>query len=165
MALDAKSLAVTEFLTALKACEDILRELASKLRLRPGVVSTGSAGPRLLENVPYEIRRTNGTIEHFQAGVQYLITVTLRSKREGEWRASEWLVEIYWNKVHWLVETSMNVDNDMLPYYGPLPLRYFPERYADTLDELIVQTQAAVEELVASIDAIDEAIAMGKALV
>ena len=91
------------------------------------------------------------------------MTVTLKSKRESEWRASEWLVEIYWNKVNWLVETSMNFDSDAPRAAGPDTLRYFPERYAETLDELLVQVKAAARELVENVDAIDEAIVMDAA--
>ena len=164
MALDAKSLAVTEFLTALKACEDILRDLANKLRLRPDIVSATSFWPRL-EDGPYDLWRTDGTIERFYAAVQFEVAITLKSIRKDGWRGSEWLVEVYWNEAHWLIETRMRVDGDAVPNYGPSTLRYFPERYADTLDELIIQTQAAAKELVENIDTIDEAIALDKALI
>ncbi len=74
----------------------------------------------------------------------------------------DWLIEIYWNEVHWLIETEIYVDSDA-PHAGMGILRNFPERYAETLDELIVQVKAAARELVENVDAIDEAVALDAA--
>ncbi len=47
--------------------------------------------------------------------------------------------------------------------YGMEILRDFPERSAETLDELAIQVKAAARELVENVNAIDEATAMDAA--
>ena len=72
----------------------------------------------------------------------------------------DWLIEVYWNETHWLVETAIYVDSNFARAAGMELLRDFPEHYAETLDELIVQMRAAARELVENSDAIDDAVAM-----
>ena len=157
MTLDAKSLAVTEFLSATEACEDILRELADKLRLLPQI-KRAYLQRTAITGKPYHIPQADGTTEIFLGATQFHATAVLKTRR-----ITEWLIEVYYCETRWLIETSIYVDSDAPRAAGMDMLRDFPNRYADTLDELVAQMQAAARELVESVDAIDEAIAMDAA--
>ena len=161
MALDAKSLAVIEFLSAVKACEDILRQLADKLRLLPQIKHAYLQGTAI-PGKPYHILQADGTIEIFLGAGQLYATAVLKTHRITDWLI-EVNYEVYHSETRWLIETSFNVDEDHVPNHAMRFLREFPDRYADTLDELVAQMQAAARELVENIDAIEEAIAMDAA--
>lgn len=157
MTLDAKSLAVTEFLFALKACEDTLHEMLPKLRLLPQIKYAYLNGTSFTGK-PYHFRRADGTAELLRGAAQLHVTAVLKTQR-----ITEWLIEVYQGETRWLIETSIYVDSNKDS--GMDLLRDFPNRYANTLDELIVQIQAAARELVENVDAIDEAVAMDTATV
>jgi hypothetical protein len=159
MTLDPKSLAVTEFLNVLKDCRDTLEKLRNKIRLRPEV-KYANVGNTSFTGKPYHIvHLPNEEIEQFQCAVKFVVTATLQSTK-----IIEWLLEIYWNETRWLVETSIYIDSDSIPDHGMDLLQDFPERYATTLDELILQAKTAAIELVENVDAIDQAIALDMAI-
>ena len=145
-----------EFLTALKTCEDILRELRNELRLRPEI-KHANVGWTSFTGKPYHTCRADETNEQFFGAAQLLVTCVLKTER-----ITEWLIEVYRGETRWLIETSIYVDKDHVPNYGMGLLRDFPNRYAETLDKLVVQVKMAAKELVENVDAIDEAVAMDK---
>ena len=157
MSLDAKSLAVTEFLGAIESCRETLQGLQAELRLREQVRFATVSWPSFTGR-PYHISQPNGEVIQFQNAAQIDLSVHLKSQR-----AMDWLVEVWWNESGWLIETSIYVDSNAPRAAGMDLLRDFQERYAETLDELTVQVKAAARELVENVDAIDEAIAMDAA--
>ena len=74
MTLDTESLAVIEFLTALKTCEDILQELPNELRLWPEI-KHANVGRTSFTGKPYHVRLADATSEQFFGAAQLLVTV------------------------------------------------------------------------------------------
>ncbi len=108
MPLDEKSLAVVNFLEAIASSQKILQELQVELRLR-SQVKHANIGWASFTGKPYHISLPNGEVEQFQNAAQINVSVHLKSQR-----AMDWLIEVYWNEVRWLIETSIYADGDRL---------------------------------------------------
>lgn len=72
---------------------------------------------------------------------------------------NKWLefeIEVRAHADSWEIDASVRVDDHENRYGGQRFLRDFPTRYADTMEECIVQLRAAVDDLAACDDVLDE---------
>jgi len=132
MAMDAASRQAVTMLEALARCSASFVDLSQTLRASPSVTAVVRG---------FDCRG-------YQSGT------TVEAYADAELANGQsicWWLEITWNEQHWLIHTSVLVNDE----HGQRPYKEFADRNPTTLDEFVVQLEDAYSELIKSYNAID----------
>ena len=62
-----------------------------------------------------------------------------------------WMLDVQWDEKRWIIKSGVELPGK----YGSNTLKGFPDRFAETIDEFIVQLNEATSQLLASADLIE----------
>lgn len=141
--MDIASYQVVDFLTALQISRGQLGILRNTL-IRRGA---RSAKPFLvLSDRLFRIHESE-MVRSFLGCVSLGLLVTRPSEAPFEFA-----IVILWDQTGWYIQTEVNVEDEM----GLKVLREFPEREATTLDNCLMQFEAAITDLLTCDDLLDQ---------
>jgi hypothetical protein len=137
--MDSASQQATIVLAALVECRDKGRALAQKLEAVPEA-----------QAVTFEFDCYRNHSHHaFDSGSPYIfgwvVDVFIRDNA-----AIWWSLDVTWDNVKWIIEAKVEVPADP----GPITVKQFPERYAETVNEFVRELEEAGTELLNSADLI-----------
>jgi hypothetical protein len=72
-------------------------------------------------------------------GFEYYVDVLLRNDNESCWH-----MDVSWNEVKWVIETFVSIPGKDCSE----TIKEFPDRFADSVDEFIVELKAGTKQLV-----------------